>query len=215
MDKELKKINEVKDFSKEEFKEVKEMDMVKTNEELKKINEVREFDVEDLTCIKEFLQRFVPFVPAEVPKIYKGDYSELIQPFEITDIPEIKNEEIAIHDDFCFRFPVIIHNNHARKIKVINIGFGNNVYIYGDKVEEIEIEGEKDVYIYCKSVKKIVLLKMQMRALFIGSPRGFDKLEIEQAEGQAREIELYKDGNIEWIKEIKSNVGIKYIKYEY
>ena len=199
------------------------MDMVKTNEELKKINkeevkemerkekeEVREFDVEELACIKEFLQRFVP---APLPKIYRGDYSELIQPFEITNIPEIKQEEIAIHDDFNFMFPVIICNNHAKKIKVINIGLGNNVYIFGNRVEEIEIEGERDVYIYCTYVKNIVLLKMQMRALFIGSPRGFDRLEIEQAEGQAGEIELYKGGNMEWIKEIKSNVGIKYIKY--
>ena len=199
---ELKKINEVRDFSKEE-KEVKEME---------RKEKVREFDVEDLTCIKDFLQHFVP---APLPKIFKGDYSELIQPFEITTIPEIKNEEIAIYDDFNFRFPVLIYNNHAKKIKVINIGFGNNVYIYGDKVEEIEIEGERDVYIYCKNVKKIVLKKMQMRALFLGSPRGVSSLVIEQASGQAEEIELYKDGNIEWIKEIKANVKIKYIKYEY
>ena len=173
---------------------------------------VREFDVEELPCIKDFLQRFVP---APIPKIFKSHYSELIKPFEITDIPEKKQEEIAIHDDFCFKFPVIIYNNHAKKIKVINIGSGNNVYIYADKVEEIEIEGEKDVYIYCKSVKNIVLKNMQMRTLYIGSPRGFDSLEIDQAAGQAEVIELYKSGNIEWIKEIKANVGIKYIKLDY
>ena len=174
---------------------------------------VREFDVEDLNCTKDFLQHFVP---APLPKIFKGDYSELIQPvFEITDIPQIKNEEIAIHDDFNFRFPVLIYNNHAKKIKVINIGSGNNVYIFSDSVLEIEIEGERDVYIYCKNVKKIVLKKMQMRALFLGSPRGVSSLEIDQAAGQAEVIELYKDGNIEWIKEIKANVGIKYIKLDY
>ena len=192
--------------------DVEELNCIEEVKEMERKEKVREFDVEQLPCIKDFLQRFVP---AEVPKIYKSNYSELIQPFEITNIPEIKNEEIAIFDDFNFKFPVLIHNHHARKIKVINLASGNNVYIYGDKVEEIEIEGERDVYIYCKSVKNIVLKNMQMRALFLGSPRGFDKLEIDQAAGQQEVIELYKGGELEWIKEIKANVKIKYIKYEY